>query len=39
MGPAPVVFLCVNLSTVLLGFIACQVAPPPFDMHEVGSAG
>jgi len=30
------VFLCVNLSTVLVGFVAWQAAPPPFDVRDMG---
>jgi uncharacterized protein (TIRG00374 family) len=28
------VFMCINLSTVLLGFLAWHLAPPPFDAGE-----
>lgn len=28
------VFLCINLSTVLLGFLAWQLAPPPFEVAK-----
>jgi uncharacterized protein (TIRG00374 family) len=31
------VFLCINFATVIAGFIAWQVAPPPFDVHQIGS--
>ena len=29
------VFLCINLATVLIGFIAWQTAPPPFDARAM----
>jgi len=30
------IFVCINLSTVFVGFIAWQVAPPPFGATEIG---
>lgn len=27
------VFLCINLATILVGFVAWQLAPPPFDVR------